>query len=261
MADAALLGVTVAIGLGGGIAAGFLGVGGAILLIPLLIFVPPLLQVGRFEMDVIAGMTLVQVLTAGLAGLATHVRQGHVDRGLATAMGLTTFGAAILGGWGARYLPDRALEAVFAALAGMAALMMARPSTTTAPPTGTLPRYDHRLAAAIAAPVGVLAGLVGAGGAFLLMPVLLNVLRVPVRTAVGTSLAVVVAAAAGGLLAKGFHGAFPLAPTLALAAGAALGAWAGGKAGALVPARVTRRALTAAVVGIAILMVGRVLAG
>ena len=91
------------------------------------------------------------------------------------------------------------------------------------------------------------------------MPVMLNLLRVPVRTAVGTSLAVVIASATGGLLAKGLHGAIPLAPAAALVAGATLGAVGGGRACGLIPPQATRLVLVTVVVAIAATMLGRVL--
>lgn len=259
MLDVPLLSVTAALGLAGGFAAGLLGLGGAILLIPLLLIVPPWLGVGRYEMSAIAGMTLVHVFAAGIAGLSTHIRLGHVDRGLATVMGLATFGSAFAGAWFSGMMSDRALEALFAALALAAAVMMLWPRRET-PETPEEPlRYDQRIAAASAGVVGALAGLVGAGGAFILMPVMLNVLRVPVRTAVGTSLAVVIASATGGLLAKGLHGAIPLAPAAALVAGATLGAVLGGRACGLIPPQATRMVLVVVVVGIAAVMLGRLL--
>src|SRR5262249_10393084 len=50
------------LGLGGAFLAGLLGVGGAIIMIPLLLYVPPFFDVGKLSVKAVAGVTMVQVL-------------------------------------------------------------------------------------------------------------------------------------------------------------------------------------------------------
>ena len=59
----------VGLGFSGAIVSGMLGVGGAIVMIPLLLYVPPLLGVGALDMKHVAGVTMVQVFFAAASGI------------------------------------------------------------------------------------------------------------------------------------------------------------------------------------------------
>lgn len=72
----------------------------------------------------------------------------------------------------------------------------------------------------MAGTVGVAAGLVGAGGAFLLVPLLLVVVRVPIRVSIGSSLAITAVAASAGFVGKLITGQIPFGPAAAVALGA-----------------------------------------
>ncbi|MFN3429302.1 MAG: TSUP family transporter, partial [Candidatus Sericytochromatia bacterium] len=86
-----------AIGLLGAFFSGLLGVGGAILLIPMLLYLPPLFGLPAFDMVAVGGMTLVQVLAASLAGLLAHRKAGHFSWPVAWPMGLAIAVGATLG--------------------------------------------------------------------------------------------------------------------------------------------------------------------
>jgi hypothetical protein len=94
-------------------------------------------------------------------------------------------------------------------------------------------------AVAVCLVVGLMAGLVGAGGAFLLVPLLLVFVGIPIRVTIGSSLAITVVAAAAGVVGKLATGQVPLAPTLAVV----LGAVPGAQLGAFVSRRLTGRSL------------------
>ncbi|HEX9125912.1 MAG TPA: sulfite exporter TauE/SafE family protein, partial [Methylomirabilota bacterium] len=57
-----------ALGFAGAFASGLVGVGGAIVMIPLLLYVPPLLGVGSLDIKTVAGVTMAQVLAASVMG-------------------------------------------------------------------------------------------------------------------------------------------------------------------------------------------------
>jgi uncharacterized membrane protein YfcA len=77
--------------------------------------------------------------------------------------------------------------------------------------------------------IGGMAGLVGAGGAFLLMPVLTGLLRIPLRVAIGTSLAITTISAFMGFVGKLVTAQIPLWPALVVLSGALVGAWVGAR--------------------------------
>ena len=69
-----------ALGLGGAFVSGLLGVGGAIVMIPLLLYVPPMLGAGTLDMKAVAGITMVQVFVAAVATPPTHASRALTAR-------------------------------------------------------------------------------------------------------------------------------------------------------------------------------------
>jgi len=76
------------LGLGGGFLSGLLGLGGAIFMIPLLLYVPPLLGVGLLTMKEVAAVSMVQVLSASLTGVLAHNKNKFVSKQLLIVMGV-----------------------------------------------------------------------------------------------------------------------------------------------------------------------------
>ena len=102
-------------------------------------------------------------------------------------------------------------------------------------------------AAAIAGGVGVISGLLGAGGAFLLAPLMRTVLKLPLRLIIGTSLGVVLVSAVSGTAAKALTGQIPWVPAGFLVLGALLGAPLGAQVSHRVPAQALRWLLAGAI--------------
>ncbi len=214
-----LLATLVVLGAGGAFVAGLTGVGGAIVMIPLLLYVPPWLGTGRLSMHEIAAITMVQVFAAAASGLAGHLREGFVDRRTAVVLSAGMMSGSLIGAVASRWVPSAALQAVFAtmAVAGAVLLLLTREAPEGDAPA---PPWSGPLGFSLAFGVGLLAGAVGAGGGFLLIPLMLFVLRIPARIAIGSSLAVALAGAAMGLTGKLVTGQVAGWPALALVAGA-----------------------------------------
>jgi uncharacterized membrane protein YfcA len=105
--------------------------------------------------------------------------------------------------------------------------------------------------------VGLLTGFLGVGGGFLIVPALTLLAGLPIHRAVGTSLLVIAASSAAGLLAHLGHGGVPLGLTGAFTAVAALGALAGVRvASGLDPLRL-RRAFAVFVMLIGLVLLAR----
>ncbi|MEK6721101.1 MAG: sulfite exporter TauE/SafE family protein [Chloroflexota bacterium] len=223
----------IALGFGAAFLSGLVGVGGAVVLIPLLLYVPPLLGLPALGIKVIAGITIVQVTAASLSAASAHRGGGHVDRRLVSTLGPTMVVASFVGAYGSSFFAPVVLEAVFAGLALFAAAMMlGLRNRAPAHSDGPL-SFDRRVAVAIGLIVGVLAGFIGAGGAFFLAPVLLHVLRVPMRYVVGSSVGIVAVSSGAGLLGKALTGQVDWL----LAAALVIGALPGGRVGAVVSRR------------------------
>jgi uncharacterized membrane protein YfcA len=97
------------------------------------------------------------------------------------------------------------------------------------------PVFSRLRATSVAGSVGLAAGLVGAGGGFLLVPLFLVIVDIPIRVAIGSSLAITALGAVAGFVGKLVTGQIPLAPTLAVVAGAVPGAQLGAAASRRLP--------------------------
>ncbi len=221
------------LGFVGAFIAGLLGIGGAIIMIPLLLYVPGGLGLGSLDMRMVAALSMVQVFFAAAAGVIAHSAHGSVHRELAISAGAAAALGSLLGGIGSRWVSSWGLLLVFALMATLGAgLMWAAPEERGGDGS---PKPDEKgpsrpSAAAIGVVVGVMAGLVGAGGAFLLIPLLITVLKVPTRLTIGSSLAITLWPASTGFLGKLVTAQIPFGPAVVLVLGAlpgvALGEWA-----------------------------------
>ena len=218
----------VGLGLLGAFVAGLLGVGGAVIMIPLLLYGPPLLGVGKLDIKAVAGITMVQVFVAAGSGMLAHRRYRAVNMDLAWVGGISMATGSFAGALLSKYVPDPWLLLVFAFMVTAAALLLLVPiERVEALSPAEHVRFSRLRTTVVTGGVGVAAGFVGAGGAFLLVPLLLVVVGVPIRVAIGSSLAIAALGATAGMAGKLVTGQVPLAPTLAVALGAIPGAQIG----------------------------------
>ena len=241
------------LGVVGSFVSGLVGVGGAIVMIPLLYYVPPLLAVGSLDIKHVAGVTMAQVLAASLVGAWTHGRGAMVHRKLAIIGGVAMALGSLVGAIASTYVTGRALLTIFALMATSALpLMFVRPEPASEEtPVRDMP-FDTLRAVAYPGAIGIGSGLVGAGGAFLLVPVLIALLRVPVRVSIGTSLAMTALSASTGFLGKTLTAQVPLWPAVAVICGSFLGAPLGASVSHRVPVAVLRIVLFLVIMVVAI---------
>lgn len=186
----------------GGFFSGFLGVGGAVVLIPLMLSVPPLLGVGQLTMHEVAGLTMVQVLVASFFAFRIHQRSGFIHRKTTLAIGLPMGACALLGSGLSKYMPSAYMLMVFGVLVALALVLLLK-KTPNESGQGS-DAFTFHLAGSIltGALVGFAAGIVGAGGGFVVIPVMVRLLNIPMRIAVGSSLGIVFIGALMGSVGK-----------------------------------------------------------
>ncbi len=228
----ALAATLLALGVSGAFVAGLLGVGGAIVMIPLLLYVPPWLGVGHLDVKTVSGVTMAQVFVAALSGMAAHRRHKAVNAELTWVGGLAMALGAFVGALASRGAHDRGILLIFALMVTAAAGLMLAPMELFGPPPSPVEptRFSRTRTAAVAGGVGLAAGFVGAGGAFLLVPLLMAIVGVPIRVAIGSSLAITALAASAGFLGKLVSGQVCLGYAVVVAAGAIPGAQLGAAA-------------------------------
>lgn len=204
-----------------GIALGLLGGGGSILTVPLLAYVA-----GMDAKAAIATSLLVVGVTSAI-GAISHARAGRVQWRTGLIFGAAGMAGAYGGGLLARFIPGTVLLIGFAIMMIATAIAMLRGRKTV--DTGAT---HHRLPVpkiiAEGLTVGLVTGLVGAGGGFLVVPALALLGGLPMPIAVGTSLIVIAmksfAGLAGYLTSVTINWPLALAVTAAAIAGTLIGA-------------------------------------
>ena len=213
--------LTIALAVGIGVSLGLLGGGGSILAVPLLVYVA-----GLPATEAIAISLLVVGVTSGV-GLIPHARAGRVRWRNGLLFGAAAMAGAYAGGRLAAYIPATVLLTGFALMMLGTAVMMIRGRRTT-PDHPQAPERSAAQVAPYGAAVGLVAGLVGAGGGFLIVPALVLLGGLAMPTAIGTSLLVItlqsLAGFAGHLATTTVHWGLTAAVTAAAVGGGLLGA-------------------------------------
>lgn len=170
-----------------GLSLGLLGGGGSILTVPIFVYVL------GFEAKQAIAMSLAVVGATSLIGALGHWRAGNVNIRVAVVFGVVAMAGTYLGARLAVFFSGAAQLALFAVVMLAAALFMfrenkERPVAATANKNQAMP---SGLIVIEGIAVGVLTGLVGVGGGFLVVPALVLLGRLAIKTAVGTSLLVI----------------------------------------------------------------------
>ncbi|HME48458.1 sulfite exporter TauE/SafE family protein [Mycobacterium sp.] len=178
-----MIALTVVLAVVVGVSLGLLGGGGSILTVPLLAYVA-----GTEARHAIAMSLLVVGVTSAIAAIA-HARAGRVHWRVAAVFGVAAMAGAYAGGRLARFVPGTVLLIAFAVIMIAAGVAMLRGRRETVA-TGDQPVPVLKITL-LGVAVGVISGLVGAGGGFLLVPALALLAGLPMPAAVGTSLVVI----------------------------------------------------------------------
>jgi hypothetical protein len=265
-------------GFGAGVFGSLLGLGGGILIVPLLTvgFGVPFREA--------VGISLVCVIVTSSAAAGVYLERHAANLRLGMLLEVFTATGALLGGLVAFALPERVLAGLFAALLAWTALSMLRAGRVQAAATAGSPQIDpvEGPAAAAAAPgdqgdpgapsasladeiagpgyrprhlgvgaggslaAGMLSALLGVGGGIVKVPLMHLVMGVPLKVATATSnlmIGVTAAASAVVYLVRGGIDPYIAGPT-------AVGVFAGAMVGSRLAARIDVRILRLLFVGV-----------
>jgi uncharacterized protein len=213
------LALAVPLGLVIGLVIGTLGAGGSLLTVPALVYL--------LDQPVAAATTASLAIVAANAsvGATVNARRGRADTRLAASFAVAGVVGALAGSWLNRLAPGAAV------LLGLSVLMIAAAVALWRgrPQEGV--RISHAVpwyvGAATGLGVGVLTGFFGVGGGFVVLPVLVLLVGLPMRVAVGTSLIVIAITSTAGLAGHLGTGGISWGLTLVFGAAGIVGAWIG----------------------------------
>jgi uncharacterized protein len=223
--------VIFAIGFIGSFLSGMLGVGGSIIKYPMLLYIPPLFGIVAFTAHEVSGISAIQVLFASIAGVWAYRKGGYLNKQLIIYMGGAILIGSLIGSYGSSLLSEQAVNVVYGILALVAAVMMFIPKKLVDDMPLNEVTFNKPLAAILALVVGIVSGIVGAAGGFLLVPIMLTVLHIPTRMTIATSLAITFISSIGSSIGKLITGQVDYLPAIIMIIASFIAAPLGTKVG------------------------------
>jgi uncharacterized membrane protein YfcA len=179
--------------------AGLLGAGGDILYIPLLLYALPVLAGGLLNIHEIGALALVQSIASTGGGGAVHLIDRRVDRPTLWRAAPPLAVGALIGSVLSRFLASGVLLVMFGAITSAVVLLLLMPVRAQAP-GGKAP--SKPITFGLFGATALVCSMVGIGGGFLIVTILLYRLRMQMETAKGTALTLTVCTAVPGLVGK-----------------------------------------------------------
>lgn len=256
-----------------GVMSGLLGVGGGTIMVPIF-----RLAFGMSPIASTA-TSLFAIIPTSISGVATHLRGKTCIPKLGVALGIGGALMSPVGVWLASISPDWAVILVAALVIGFSAYKMflkalkapkrssrkqtAAGKTTAAPVAATaaataiapaapaapaaaivpqphLGRREYLIGAAIGLVAGLASGYVGVGGGFIMVPMMLAFLSVPMTLASGTSLIAIMILAVPGVIEQAILGNINYMAGIAVVVGTIPGAVIGARLIKVIPERQLR---------------------
>ena len=240
----ALVGVLI------GIASGLLGIGGGTVMVPIF----------RLAFGMSATMStatsLFAIIPTSISGAISHVKGKTCIPALGIAAGLGGACLSPVGVWLAQLSPDWLVMLAAALIIGYSAINMFKKAFKLRPAgqpaagadaaaaassdDSPLSRKQLLQGAAIGLIAGLASGYVGVGGGFIMVPLMLSIIGIPMRKASGTSLIAVMILAIPGVIEQGIIGNINYLAGIAVVIGTIPGAVIGAKLVTKVPERTLR---------------------
>lgn len=237
----------LALGFGIGFSLGLLGGGGSILTVPALVYL-----VGQSPQTAVT-TSLAIVGTNSLVGASLHGRQESLNWRVALIFGGAGMLVAYLAAGLSRLFSPSALLVAFALMMLVIGGLMFSGKTPAPGSVASAPR-GWLVSLAAGAGVGLLTGILGVGGGFLIVPALVMFVGLPMKQAVSTSLLVIAANSLAGLLGRLNDEPLDVALLVTFGIAGLIGIWAGARLVRRLPADQLRRGFALFVIALALFL-------
>lgn len=235
-----------------GVMSGLLGVGGGTIMVPIFRL--------AFGMSPLASTatSLFAIIPTSISGVVAHTRAKTCVPKLGLALGVGGAVMSPVGVWLASVSPGWLVICVAAVVIGFSAFKMFKKAVkcASAPRAGAasahsatpkpvpdqpvLSRKQYLQGACIGLVAGLASGYVGVGGGFIMVPLMLAVLDIPMSLASGTSLIAIMILAIPGVIEQGLLGNIDYLAGIAIVVGSIPGALVGARLVRVVPERQLR---------------------
>lgn len=183
------------IGVVGGFLSGLLGIGGGVVLIPLLVYT------GHTAIKTATSVSMVVIIFASCSGILGHYRGRNIHFPTGLWMGVASIFSAFGGSFISGVVSDQLLYYSYTGLVAGALIMLLFSQAKDSSVAG---EFHFRKLPTILVGIlqGFFTGILGIGGGFIVVPLLIYLLGMPTLLAIGTSLVVILLSAIVGLFGK-----------------------------------------------------------
>lgn len=237
-------------GLGAGGLGALVGIGGGVILVPLL-------SLGfGLPMPVAVAVSLCAVIATSTGAAASYVREGRVNVRLGMQLELFTVAGAILGSLIAPHLPARVLQIVFGLIMlPVVRSLLQKPKEEAGDAPAEVRRFP--LGCAVSFSAGALSGTLGIGGGPIKVPIMNLAMGLPFKVASATSNFMMGATASASVFVYMSRGFLDLSVAVPTVLGVLLGATLGAKAMPLVKTLWLKRFFAVVLLVLGVEMLGR----
>ncbi|MBI5972761.1 sulfite exporter TauE/SafE family protein [Staphylococcus caledonicus] len=210
--------IMLLIGVFGGFISGLVGVGGAIIIYPAILLLPPLFGVPSYSAYIASGLTSSQVFFSTLSGSIKARKKQEFSSLLVFRMGGGMIIGSMLGALLANLFDAKFVNTIYIIIALFALILM----FVNVKPSSGQTSLNKPLLIIVGFFVGIVSGIVGAGGAFIIVPILLVIFKLPMNTVVANSIVIAFISSIGTFLIKLIQGYIPIEDALFLIIGSVI---------------------------------------
>jgi uncharacterized membrane protein YfcA len=203
-----------------GTMSGFFGIGGGMILVPILLVL-------GFDIKVAIGISIIQMVFSSLLGSYLNYKKGSLIVGEGIYVGFGGFVGGYIGAYVTEYIPDTVLQFLFFGLLLFALFrLFFSKNHEDDSQTKSLSKVSLFMIGLI---IGVFAITLGIGGSIILTPLLVGLLHYPIKKAVSAGLFFVAFSSVAGMISRlstgtiDFHNGIIVAMSSLL--GVTLGIW------------------------------------
>lgn len=240
--------IMLLIGVFGGFISGLVGIGGAIIIYPAILLLPTLFGAPAYGAFIASGLTSSQVFFSTLSGSLKARKKAEFSPKLVLNMGGGMIIGSILGAIIANLFNPTFINTIYIGIAIFALILM----YIKVKPASQVTNFNIPLLIIIGFIVGVISGIVGAGGAFIIIPILLVLFKLPMNTVVANSIVIAFMSSIGAFVIKFIQGYIPFEDAIFLIIGSILFAPIGLKVGNKIPSFI-QKGIVSILISIAIL--------
>lgn len=201
-----------------GVMSGFFGIGGGMILIPILLVL-------GFDIKVAIGISIVQMVFSSIYGSYLNHKKGSLIIGEGLYIGLGGFVGGFVGGYLTEYLPEIVLQGFFVSLLLFASFRLwFSPNYEEDEAVKQISKILLMLLGLI---IGIFSMTLGIGGSIILTPILVGILHYPLKKAISAGLFFVVFSSIAGFISRLFTGQIDFENGLLVATASLIGVYLG----------------------------------